>query len=74
MNNFDPNTQIAIIWSIEDVHSLDYGLTDAQAWDVLVVCKDNHDATRGITWETLEWAIEWYYPDQYLNKPREEEE
>ena len=48
--------QIACIWSIEDVQEVRTDLTDEQAWEVLQQVKSDHDATIGITWETLEWA------------------
>ncbi len=48
--------QIALIWSIEDVQQVRHDLTDEQAWEVLQQVKNDHDATLGVTWDTLEWA------------------
>ena len=48
--------QIALIWSIEDVQEVRPDLTDEQAWEALQQVKSDHDATCGVTWETLEWA------------------
>lgn len=66
--SFNPGRQIAIIWDIDDVHGLGYNLTDEQAIDVLRICSDNHDATLGITWDTLECAVEYFYPEEYNSK------
>jgi len=48
--------QIALIWSIKDVQEGRPDLTDEQAWEVLQQVKNDHDATLGVTWDTLEWA------------------
>ena len=49
---------ITIIWSIEDVMGVNTDLTEAQAWEVLKLVERQHDATTGITWETLAIAAE----------------
>ncbi|MCC6970554.1 MAG: hypothetical protein IT434_10065 [Phycisphaerales bacterium] len=46
--------QIAIVWSIEDVHEVRPDLTNEQAWLVLQACKKCHDASVGVTWDTIE--------------------
>jgi hypothetical protein len=46
--------QIAIVWSIEDVRVVRPDLTDDQAWEVLQQAERHHDASIGITWDTLE--------------------
>ena len=57
--HFDPETQIAIIWGIDDVHSVRSGLSDEQALLVLHEAKRRHDANIGINWDVLEiWADE----------------
>ena len=49
--------EIAISWHIDDVKSIAEDLTDEQCRRVLQLAKDNHDATIGINWDTLEyWA------------------
>jgi hypothetical protein len=56
---WDPKTQIAIIWGIEDVQMMNNGLTDEQAFTVLKRVEKNHDANDGIVWDTLKiWAEE----------------
>ena len=50
--------QIALGWSIEDVQEVRPGLTAKQAWEVLQDVERKHDATIGITWDTLEWVAE----------------
>jgi len=52
--NFDNTRQIAIIWDIDDVrHERPY-LTKAQAMEVLENVHRKHDATLGVSWETLQ--------------------
>ncbi|WP_020472319.1 hypothetical protein [Zavarzinella formosa] len=46
--------QIAIIWSVEDVKEIHPDLDDEQAWEVLKIVLRRHDATLGVTWDTLE--------------------
>jgi hypothetical protein len=58
--------QIALIWSIEDVQTVRPDLTDEQAWEVLQQVKNDHDATLGVTWDTLEWAAK----DLFGNAPK----
>jgi hypothetical protein len=53
-----PN-EIHISWHIDDVKSIAKDLTDDECREVLQLAKDNHDATIGINWDTLEiWARE----------------
>ena len=59
MNHYDPNRQIAIIWSVEDVHEIREDLSDEQAMKVLLEVKRTHDADQGVHWDTLRcWADE----------------
>ena len=46
--------EIAVIWDIEDVKSLDLELDDEQCREVLIRAKDQHDAGLGINWDILE--------------------
>ena len=55
--------QIAFIWSIEDVQEVRPDLTDEQAWQALQQVKSDHDATIGVTWDTLEWAAKDLFGD-----------
>jgi hypothetical protein len=48
--------EIALIWSVEDVQEVRSDLTARQAWDVLKQVQNRHDATIGVSWETLEWV------------------
>tara|TARA_R100000541_G_C1879536_1_gene82093 strand:- start:412 stop:654 length:243 start_codon:yes stop_codon:yes gene_type:complete len=47
-----------IVWMIEDVKCRDDTLTDEQCHDVLYMMEQKHDATIGITWETIDFWIE----------------
>lgn len=49
---------IAITWHIDDVKEVDSSLTDEQCRKVLQIVKDNHDATIGVNWDTIEAAIQ----------------
>ena len=41
-------------------------LDDDQAMEVLEFVKDKHDATIGVTWETLQYAADLLYPEESL--------
>jgi len=62
MTNFNPDSQIAIIWSINDVQGVRPDLTDEQAFDVLQAVERRHDTTIGITWDTLEIQADLLFP------------
>ena len=49
--------EIAIIWDISDVKSIDPNLSDDECREVLIRAKDDHDANIGINWEVLETQI-----------------
>jgi hypothetical protein len=55
--------QIALGWSIEDVQEVRPDLTAEQAWEVLQQVERHHDATIGITWNTLETVAEIFFGD-----------
>jgi len=55
--------QIAIIWTIEDVQEMRPELGDDQAWEVLQIVSRRHDATLGVTWETLECVAQDLFGD-----------
>ena len=63
MDNFDPSTQIAIIWCIKDVQSVREDLTDEQAMKVLESVKNHHDANIGVSWEVIEIHADMLYPE-----------
>lgn len=53
---------IAILWDIEDVksHGAEHGfpdITDKQAMEILERVEHGHDASMGISWETIEFYI-----------------
>lgn len=57
---------IFIEWCIDDVKEVREDLDDDQAMEVLEFVKDKHDATMGITWDTLEYAADYLYPEEVL--------
>ena len=54
--------EIAIIWNHEDVRhqaeAMGVTLTDEQVKNVLDHVERKHDANYGISWDTIEWAID----------------
>lgn len=50
----DERQEIAVVWCIEDVHSIRRDLTDEQAWEVLQQARQKHDAGIGLNWSVLE--------------------
>lgn len=58
----DKQDQIAIIWSAEDVQSVRQDLNGDEAMEVLQNVKRNHDASLGVTWDTLLIASDVLYP------------
>jgi len=54
--------EIHIVWGAEDVKSvakgMGYKLTKAEISNVLYEMERKHDATIGITWETIEFFVE----------------
>lgn len=61
-NYYNPDKQVAIIWSIQDVKSVRPHLTNEQAMKVLEHVKRSHDATIGVSWETLEITSDMLFP------------
>lgn len=57
---------IFIEWCIDDVKDIREDLDDEQAMEVLEFVKDKHDATLGITWDTLEYAVDHLFPEEVL--------
>lgn len=62
MNEFNPDRQIAIIWSIEDVQSIRPDLDDEQSMVVLGTVENKHDASIGVNWDTLQIWADYHYP------------
>ncbi len=60
--NFNPNRQIAIIWSIEDILGLRSDLTEEQAFNVLKEIERRHDCTIGVNWYVIEEVANDLYP------------
>ena len=59
--------KVAVVWTTEDVHSVqdDFGedvgsssLSNEQAQNILQKAFDKHDASEGITWESLRYWSE----------------
>jgi hypothetical protein len=50
---YDASQQIAILWSVNDVHSVRPDLDTEQCLAVLASVKHNHDAEQGVNWTVL---------------------
>lgn len=59
----DSNDQIENIWSVEDIQSIRPDLTVEQSMKVLKESLDNHDATLGVTWDSLKADADQLFPE-----------
>ena len=50
----DEDSEISIVWSVDDVKEQCSWLTDEQAKDVLHNLKHKHDANIGINWDVID--------------------
>ena len=68
-NGFNENNSIAIIWCTQDIHSaidnmdLDWTPTGEQSLEILSWIKNKHDASVGVSWETLYIYIQTFYDE-----------
>lgn len=64
-----------IVWTVNDVLDCDSRLTEEEARKILYqVCIANHEADRGVTWDTFTETIHRMIPDIDARGPRKEEE
>lgn len=61
---YNPSNSIAIIWCIDDVKSIREDLNDEQCLDVLNYADRKHDASMGITYDTLQYISDYLYPQE----------
>ena len=54
---YDDETEIGIVWGIDDIRWCDNNLTDEQCLDVLHRLKHKHDAAYGVSWDTIKETI-----------------
>jgi hypothetical protein len=52
--------EITISWHFTDVQEVDDSLTNDEARQVLQLIKQNHDATIGVNFETIEAWIDYF--------------
>jgi hypothetical protein len=64
--NFDPKRQIALIWSVDDVLEFRSDLTQDEAFEVLQKVKQKHDASVGVSYETVEGWADWIFAKRTL--------
>lgn len=65
--------RISVDWTIHDVKSV-AKLTDAEAYEVLLEAKHDHDASMGISWQTLENIADRLFPGSVAARVGEEDE
>tara|TARA_A100001391_G_scaffold183920_1_gene151475 strand:- start:298 stop:567 length:270 start_codon:yes stop_codon:yes gene_type:complete len=81
-NGYNSENSVAIIWSIEDVEyrleeyykpifNPELKYTKENCMDILHNVVDDHDAGYGVTWESIDYAIENYFYDE-LEKARKQ--
>jgi len=58
---YNPSNSIAIIWCLDDVKRIRDDLNDEQCLDVLRYADRKHDASMGITYDTLEFVADYLY-------------
>ena len=61
---YNPSNSIAIIWCLDDVKQVRPDLNDEQCLDVLRYADRKHDASMGITYDTLEFAADYLYKQE----------
>ncbi len=54
--------KINLVWNVTDVKIVRPDLSKEECADVLEAVERNHDATLGVTWDTLEFWAENLYP------------
>ena len=60
----DKRYAMAIVWQIDDVLSIRPDLTEEQAGEVLGRVEDCHDASIGVSWDTLEIVADEMFPPE----------
>lgn len=59
----DKRYAVAIVWQIDDVMTIRPDLTEEQAAEVLGAVESGHDASLGISWDTLEIYADNLFPE-----------
>ena len=60
----DKRYAMAIVWQIDDVLSIRPDLTEEQAGEVLGRVEDCHDASIGVSWDTLKIIADEMFPSE----------
>jgi len=59
---YDDTNSIVVIWEIDDIKILRPDLTDDECMEVLDYTERKHDASLGVSWDTLEWNADYLFP------------
>lgn len=54
--------EISLVWNVTDVKIVRPDLSKGQCSTVLQAVEANHDTTLGVSWDTLEFQAECFYP------------
>lgn len=60
----DKRYAMAIVWQIDDVLSIRPDLTEEQAGEVICRVEQCHDASLGVTWDTLDEVAGDLFPEE----------
>jgi hypothetical protein len=66
-HGYDDSNSIAIIWCIDDVKSIRPDLSDNECMEVLSKQEHKHDASMGVSWDTLEWYADYLFPKKEVS-------
>ena len=65
---YNDTNSIAIIWCIDDVKSIRSDLNDEECLDVLGRADQKHDASMGISFDTLHFHANYLFPKKEISK------
>ena len=65
---YNDTNSIAIIWCIDDVKSIRSDLNDEECLDVLDRADQKHDASMGISFDTLHFHANYLFPKKEISK------
>jgi len=58
-DDINETNSISIVWCVDDIRHLGFQCTDEEGMSVLQSVEQEHDATMGVNWDTLDfWAHE----------------
>jgi len=61
-HGYNDSNSIAIVWCIADVKDIRPDLSEDECMEVLGYQERKHDASMGVSWDTLEWCADYLFP------------